>query len=252
MHKTTYNEYELRYLLHDNIHFTDAIYLHEGLGSIKSWGDLPITLYKQLPINSVLYNRIPHGQTKATLPSKYHYFDFQVEELSNIIDRLNVKSPILIGHSDGATIALLFAAKYPEKAKAIVAIAAHIYSEEKTEQGIAETYIRYSKGNLKEKLERQHGLNTDPVFYKWHNFWSRARKENWNIKSTLANINIPVLAIQGEKDEYATEQHLFDIRDNLPCCQANIISAAGHFPHISHKNQVSSLIRDFLNSHFGI
>ncbi len=246
MHKIINNEYELRVSLNDKVHSMNLIYLHEGLGTIKSWFNLPKNIENLLLVNTLLYNRVPHGKNEHCLPKTYDFFDYQVEELRRIIISLKMNNPVLIGHSDGATISLLYAAKYPDEIKSVVSIAAHIYSEEITDNGVKETLNRYLHKGLKETLEKQHGDNTDAVFYKWYNFWNVARENNVDLSAELNKIEVPVLAMQGDKDEYATDQHLWDIQKNIKNCQAHIIEKCGHFPHVSQSKYVLDKIVNFL------
>ncbi len=246
MLKINNNEYELRFSLNDRVNLSNLIFLHEGLGSNKSWFQLPKNIEKQIPINTLLYNRVPHGKNEFDLPEKFDYFDYQVEELRNIIRALNLHKPILLGHSDGATIALLYAAKYPDDVKSVICMAAHIYSEEITDKGVKDTLDSYLNGNLKERLQKQHGKNTDSVFYKWYNFWSTAKDKNLDLTEHLKKVNAPVLALQGDKDQYATDQHLWDIQKAITNCKAYIIPNCGHFPHVSQPKQVLEKILNFI------
>ncbi len=246
MHKFSNSEYELHYSINDSVHIQNLIFLHEGLGSRKSWGRFPSQLTKALPISYASYDRALHGKSTQKLPDTSNYFDFQVEELRAFIRQLNIKNPILVGHSDGATTALLYAAKYPDAVKSVISMAAHIYSEEKTDLGVKATLQKYLHEGLKEILYKQHKENTDKVFYKWYNYWSKARDNNLDLGPYLKKVKVPVLALQGDKDEYATDNHLWDIKSSLKYCKAHIIQNCGHFPHISQEKEVIKLMTEFI------
>lgn len=124
-------------------------------------------------------------------------FDRELLSLDDLLQSCGVKRPLLFGHSDGATLALLYAAAYPDRPLAVVSEAAHLFVEEETLSGILEAVQRWQNSDLRERLERYHGEKTESVFAAWAEAWLDPAFRNWNIEAQMKLIRCPVLAIQG-------------------------------------------------------
>src|SRR5690606_32581719 len=134
---------------------------------------------------------------------------YALEELPAFIDKMNIQEDlILFGHSDGGTIAYIFGSRYPEEVAAIISEAAHVFVEDKTLDGIAPIVKDFENGELKEKLKKYHNSKTEDIFYAWADTWRSDFFRTWNIEALLDNITFPILAIQGEDDEYGTKAQL--------------------------------------------
>ena len=170
------------------------------------------------------------------------YINFQ--RLLSIFSGFKLKNSILIGHSDGGTIALLFATRFPTQA--LVTEAAHVFVEPVTIKGIKKALIY--KDILIEKLTRYHGEKTETLFFAWSDTWLEPAFQQWNIESFLSKIKCPALIIQGKNDEYATEKQVehivHSIGDNA---KAVLIENCGHTPHKEAENIVLNKIQEFFN-----
>lgn len=225
------------------------VFLHEGLGSIEFWRDFPDRLAATLDLDVLVYDRLGHGGSDPMpLPRSLDYHQAEAgEDLPTLLAREGVKRSVLIGHSDGATIALLYAA-YHDDTVACVTEAAHVFVEDVTLAGIREAKALYEAGGLRGPLERYHGDKTDAVFYAWVDTWLDERFRDWNIEGELADIRCPVLAIQGEDDEYGSPAQVHGIVEGgggigrpllLPGC--------GHTPHKEQPDVVARAITEFLS-----
>lgn len=161
-----------------------------------------------------------------------NYMELEADVLAELLEFLEIEEALLFGHSDGGTIALLTASKYPEKVKAVIAEAAHIFVEDITLQGIYKAITAYKTTNLPQRLEKYHGDKTETLFKAWTETWTRADYKNWNIESKLAAIRCPLLFIQGEADEYGSLQQVEKTLNQVSGkAKKFIIPEIGHTPH---------------------
>jgi len=227
------------------------IFLHEGLGSIAQWKDFPELLCRMTGINGFLYDRFGYG--KSDLISGKREINYIREEAFNYLpaiisaEKLNEKKIILVGHSDGGAIGLLFASTQPENLRCLISIAAHTFIEDTSVNGIRKAVEYYEKGELKEKLKKYHGEKTDTLFYNWSGLWLNKESHTWNMINDLKSINYPVLVIQGDSDEYGTEKQADIINQNVNgFSKKEIIFNCGHLPHIQARDYTAALIINFL------
>jgi len=211
------------------------VFLHEGLGCIEKWKDFPDKLCKATSLTGLVYDRYGYGDSDGLQEPRQPDFLFHeaLEVLPELLDKLNIHKPlILIGHSDGGSIALLFASKFPQRMKALILEAPHVKIEEISAQGLKAAIWAYQYGDLKERLTKYHGPNTDSAFWGWANVWTDERAVEWNIESFLPDITVPLLFIQGRQDEYGTEEQLWSICKGVKGpVEAEIITDCGHTPH---------------------
>ena len=161
-------------------------------------------------------------------------FDARLNEL---LDRLSIAKPILFGHSDGASIALIAAAKPGNRIAGLIVEAAHIFVEELTLAGVRQAYEAYPNELFRAKLQKYHGTKADDVFYSWTETWLSEDFCDWSIESMLLQITCPCLVIQGEKDEFGTLQQVEGIVQGVAGpVRKEIIKNAGHSPHKTHKD----------------
>ncbi|MEZ4528084.1 MAG: alpha/beta hydrolase [Desulfobacterales bacterium] len=190
------------------------IFLHEGLGCLEMWRDFPETLCASLQTQGLVCERRGYAKSDMLPPGPWPVNYLVTESLvylPAVLDACGIGECILIGHSDGGSIALIAAACLGKRIRAIITEAAHVYNEEITRAGIREVVKHYETGNLREKLRRYHGKHTDAVFYRWAHTWLSEEFVTWNIEKFLPAIQCPFLLIQGENDEYATAKHAKDI-----------------------------------------
>ena len=210
------------------------VFLHEGLGSIAQWRDFPGRLCKATGCSGLVYERWGFGNSDALLRRRtlrYLYAE-ALGTLPQILKACHINQAILIGHSDGGTIALLNAACYHEKVIGLITEAAHVFVEDITIEGIQKAVKAYEKINLKAKLAQYHGENTEMMFYSWADIWLDPSFRNWNIEAFLPKITIPLLSIQGSDDQYGTSAQVESIVGHVKGqAKALLIPNCGHIPH---------------------
>ena len=226
------------------------VFLHEGLGSTQQWKDFPQQLCEKVNCPALLYDREGHG--KSDILKSLRGINFMHEQaqivLPELFNKLNLFDcdKILIGHSDGASIAIIYAGTYPEKTKAVITEAAHVFIEDVTLSGLKDAVELYKTGRLKELLYKYHGQNTESMFNGWADTWQRDEFTDWNIEEYLKKISCPFLAIQGHDDQYGTIAQLESIKKNVKKSDIYHISSCGHIPHHQSRETVLKNMADFI------
>jgi pimeloyl-ACP methyl ester carboxylesterase len=220
------------------------VFLHEGLGSIEMWHDFPEVLLEKIGCNGLLYDRWGHGRSdpldgKRTLR---YVHDEALDSLPDVLRHCQVDDSVIIGHSDGGSIALIFAAEYPELVRGIITEAAHVFVEEITLEGIKDALEVYRNTDLKEKLARYHGDNTERIFRAWYETWLQPDFKSWNIEDCLPKIKCPVLAIQGEDDQYGTAAQVEAITNQVTGQSKPLLIP--NCAHIPHKEATARVIKE--------
>lgn len=237
------------------------VLLHEGLGSARAWRDLPEALRDRTGGRTVIaYSRPGYGRSSpARLPRRVRYMhDEALEVLPWLLARLGLDRPVLVGHSDGASIALVHAgasrAELPADLEperfwpphALVAIAPHVVVEDRSIEGIEAARTAYLHGDLRCRLARHHH-DVDATFWGWNDAWLSAEFRAWSIEEYLPRIQCPILLIQGDEDEYGTMDQLTRIETLAGGPVSRLVAlGAGHAPHRSHPDLVISAIARFL------
>ncbi len=225
---------------------TVLVFLHDALGSAESWKDFPEKTTKTTGLSAIVYSRPGHG-ISTTNPAIWGkgYLECETQFLYKVLDHLKVKHPILIGSSDGGSIALLYAAAHP--VKAIVSLAAHYFVEEKTVLGVLKMKEEPANSELREALEKYHGTWTDSLVDNWQNVWISEEFSDWNISPQLSNINCPALIIQGEEDAYALASHATELAKQIgKNAEVHLVKNCGHFPHKDQPKTTLNLIKNFI------
>jgi pimeloyl-ACP methyl ester carboxylesterase len=228
------------------------VFLHEGLGSVSLWRDFPQRFCSALGMRGLVFSRYGYGGSTprpedAALPVSYLH-DEAYEALPALLHRLGVERPWLFGHSDGGSIALLHAARFAEETAGIVVLAPHLFVEEITLDGIAAARAAYLGGDLRSRLGRHHP-DPDRVFMGWNDAWLAPAFRGWNIEREVASIRCPVLALQGEGDEYGTLRQIMRIPELVPAAQAVALPDCGHTPHRDKPEEVIRLAGGFIAGH---
>ena len=240
--------------VHHQKKYTDRptiVFLHDSLGCTALWRDFPERLGKMTQCNIVVYDRLGYGKSDPMpdAPRPVDYMEAEAETLHDLLKALSIDQPILFGHSDGASIALLTAAKYPKTIKAVLSEAAHVVVEEITLKGIREAMQAYLNTNLKERLEKYHGNNTDILFRAWTLTWTREDFRKWNIEKFLPAITCPVLVIQGYNDEFGTQEQVNSIIATVSGSASKArIHASGHTPHKETPEETLAISAGFINN----
>jgi pimeloyl-ACP methyl ester carboxylesterase len=232
---------------------TVLVFLHEGLGSIKQWKDIPEIISNACGLGAIVYDRYGYGKSSAregNITTQYLH-DEALIYLPELLSKLGIQNNVLlIGHSDGASIALIFAAAFPTKLNGIISLAAHVFVEDITVSSVRELVKKYnSNEQLSVLLSKYHGEKTDKIFKDWSGMWLSADFRNWNIEKLLTNIRVPVLAIQGEKDEHGSIKQLHAIKNNVNAAVTSyLIKDCGHVPHLEKKEEIKTIMINFINS----
>lgn len=240
----------IRYeLIKGNKNKPHLIFLHEGLGCIEMWRNFPQKLCTQTTCPGLLYDRIGYGKSSMALePRALNYIhNYALKELPEVIESLIPNTPyILIGHSDGSSIALINGSKNDPLLKGIVTEAAHVFIEKETINGIRIADQAYNDNGPK-GLSKYHGEKAHQMFKSWSETWLSHWFRNWNIESLLPRIFCPVLALQGIYDEYGTNKQLDAIVSQVSGpAQKYMIPNCGHTPHLEQPELVLNLISNFI------
>lgn len=227
------------------------VFLHEGLGSISMWRDWPEQLCKEINCKGLVYSRYGYGQSTPRFPDDKRDTDYlhyeAIEDMPQIFKKLGIDEEklILFGHSDGGSIALLYAALSPDKVDAIAVAAPHIYVEDITLDGIRKASKEFETTDLAKRLARHH-KEPNSVFFSWNTTWQQPHFAKWNIELEVGTIKCPILAIQGDSDEYGTLDQIYDIEKLNPNATAVTIPECGHWPHKEKPQLLIKTVADFL------
>jgi pimeloyl-ACP methyl ester carboxylesterase len=211
------------------------VFLHEGLGSVSMWRDFPARLCEAANARGLVFSRPGYGRSALPEEETHREPDYLHRQAFEVLPRFleaagaGERAPWLFGHSDGGTIALLHAARFPERTAGIVAVAPHIFVEDETIAGIERARAAWLVGDARERLARRHG-DPDWVFRSWSDTWLDPRFRGWNIERELVGIRCPVLAVQGLDDEYGTLEQVRAIARRVPHARLLEIAGCGHSP----------------------
>ena len=225
------------------------VFLHEGLGSVAMWKDFPDALCQHLNMRGLVYSRPGYGASTPRAMDERWGVDFLHKQATDILpallQALKIDRPWLFGHSDGGSIALLFAARFPEVPAGAIVIAPHIFVEDISVASIRVAREAYLHQGLRDKLARYHE-DVDSAFFGWNDIWLSPSFRSWDITQELAAIRCPVLAIQGKQDEYGTMLQVHGIRNQCPQTQVLELDDCGHSPHRDQPTQLVSSVNDFV------
>ena len=228
------------------------VFLHEGLGSISQWRDFPARIAEETGLPAIAYARYGHGQSDVL--RQPHGVDFMhreaLESLPEFLCQLDIERPILIGHSDGASIALIYAgAGHP--LRGLVAMAPHVFVEDIGIDSIAAAKRAFETTDLPQKLARHH-RDASKTFYGWNDVWLTPEFRRWNIESLLPEIKCPLLAIQGHDDEYGSMAQVDLIAHHAGgLVEVLKLEHCGHSPQKDQPQIVVTAIAEFVNSILG-
>jgi pimeloyl-ACP methyl ester carboxylesterase len=228
------------------------VFLHDSLGCIQLWRDFPQKLAEMTNCNLLIYDRLGYGKSEKMPTHKrpLNYLEIEADVLNELLLKLKISGAILFGHSDGGSIVLIMASKYPDSIIAIIAEAAHIFVETITLKGIEEAIKAYHTTNLREKLIKYHGADKiDSIFTAWTETWTTEDYKNWNIEHFLANITCPTLVIQGDNDEYGTEKQVDGIVHQVSGKATKLfLPNLSHTPHKDDPEQVLNNSATFIRT----
>ena len=210
------------------------VFLHEGLGSIGLWYDVPGELARLTGCSVLVYSRYGNGFSEPLCePREVSYMHDEARiALPALLEYFSIAQAILVGHSDGASIALIAAAEDRGRIRGVVAEAPHAFVEDLSVESIAAAKSAYESGDLRKRLARHH-QDPDRTFYGWNDVWLKPEFRAWDIRPLLAGIRAPLLIVQGAGDEYGTLAQVSAIRDSASGARVDslVLDRCGHAPH---------------------
>jgi pimeloyl-ACP methyl ester carboxylesterase len=225
-----------------------VVFLHEGLGSLALWRDFVDEVRAALgDVTTIAYSRHGYGRSAvATGPRAVTYMhDEALIVLPALLAELGIEHPLLVGHSDGASIAIIHAGSGHPVA-GLVLIAPHVFVEEVGLEGIEAARVAYDDGDLRERLDRHHD-DVDATFRGWNDIWLAPEFRAWNIETYLPAVSAPVLVVQGDRDQYGTLAQVDAIERGVAGpFERLVIAGAGHAPHQQAGADVVAAIRRFV------
>jgi pimeloyl-ACP methyl ester carboxylesterase len=221
------------------------VLLHEGLGSVRLWRDFPSRLNEATGRRVIAFSRFGHGRSepppRPRTPAFFH--EEALDVLPALLPQLDAAEPILVGHSDGASIGLIHGAYHPVAGLAL--IAPHAFVEDFTVEEIRRTRDRFETGGLRERMARHHD-DVDAAFRGWCDVWLDPAFRAWSIESDAAGVTAPVLLIQGEADPYGTLEQIDRIQARVRGpVERLVLAGAGHSPHLEAPEAIVSAISGF-------
>ncbi|MEA2861629.1 MAG: hypothetical protein QOC72_3668 [Methylobacteriaceae bacterium] len=226
------------------------VILHEGLGSVGQWGDFPDRLATATSAGVFVFSRAGYGQsTPMPLPRPLTYMhDEALDVLPKLLDAIGFRRGILIGHSDGASIATIYAGGVQDhRVRGLSLIAPHFVVEDVSIASIAAAKQAYESTDLRDKLARWH-KHVDVAFRGWNEAWLDPEFRKWDISESLAYIRVPVQIVQGEADQYGTPRQIEIAKEECYCpVDVTLLPGIGHAPHREAPNRTLIAVSDFVN-----
>lgn len=233
-----------------------VVFLHEGLGSLSMWKDYPQRLCAAGGYRGLVFSRPGYGRSTPRRAGERWPVDFmqrQAEELlPRFFARLGLRDggdpPWLFGHSDGGTIALVHAARFPDAVAGVIAVAPHILVEDISIESIAAAREAYLTTDLRARLARYHD-DPDSAFWGWNDVWLDPAFRRFSIVDVLDRLRCPILAAQGEDDEYGTLAQITGIHARVPQTEVVVLEHCGHSPHRDQPQTLTRAVTDFITRH---
>ena len=224
------------------------VLLHEGLGCVDLWRDVPERLTRATGFGVVAFSRAGYGASDpVTLPRPLDYMTHEATVvLPQVLQALGIRRAVLMGHSDGATIAAIHAGTGADRTVGgLILIAPHFFTEPQGLAAIAETGGMFETSGLREKLAKYH-VNVDTAFLGWHDAWLHPDFEDWNVADVIDRWRIPALAVQGTADPYGSLAQIEEIATRIrEPFQTRILPDCGHAPHLEFPTETDAIIADF-------
>jgi pimeloyl-ACP methyl ester carboxylesterase len=232
------------------------VFLHEGLGSLAMWKDFPQRLCAAAGCRGLVYSRPGYGRSTPRAAEEAWDLDFMHRQAHEVLPALLTALAIeparerlwLFGHSDGGSIALLYAARFPDAPAGAIVLAPHIMVEDLSIESIAKARTAYLESDLRERLAKYHD-DPDSAFWGWNDIWLRPPFRQWSIESELASIRCPLLAVQGLDDEYGTLEQIRGIARRVPGTELLELPQCRHSPHRDQPERLIAAVTDFIFRH---
>jgi pimeloyl-ACP methyl ester carboxylesterase len=226
-----------------------VVFLHEGLGSAVQWRGFPARLADMTGCGTLVYSRPGYGGSE-TRPRPWPadlFADEATVTLPALLRHLDIADPVLFGHSDGGTIAIMHAAARPGVARGVIAEAAHVMLEEVAQTRISRMRQRYLHGDIGARFRKYHGDHADETVLGWTDLWLSDDMRTWDIRPSLGDIRVPILVIQGREDEYGTLAQVEAIVDGAGArSESLVLDECGHVPHRERPDAVLAAAARFI------
>ena len=232
------------------------VFLHEGLGSAAMWRDFPQRLCAAADCRGLVYSRPGYGRSTPRAAEEAWNLDFMHRQAHEVLPALfealgidgAADRPWLFGHSDGGSIALLFAARFSDRLAGTIVLAPHIRVEDLSIESIQKARTAYLETDLRERLAKYHA-DPDSAFWGWNDIWLHPPFREWSIETEIESIRCPLLAVQGVDDEYGTLEQIRGIARRVPHTQLLELTDCRHSPHRDHPERVIAATRTFIRQH---
>jgi pimeloyl-ACP methyl ester carboxylesterase len=233
-----------------------VVFLHEGLGSLSMWKDYPQRLCDACGSRGLVFSRAGYGRSTPRRADERWPVDFMHRQAQDVLPRLfdhlgvraHANPPWLLGHSDGGSIALIHAAAFPDAVAGVVAVAPHIFVEDVSMASIDAARDAYRATDLRTRLARYHD-DPDSAFFGWNDVWLDPAFRDWSIEPVLDRLQCPILAVQGEDDEYGTLAQVTGIRARVPHAEIVVLVNCGHSPQRDQPEALTRTVADFIARH---
>ena len=226
------------------------VMLHEGLGSAALWGDFPERLARRTKAGMFVYSRAGYGRSSpVALPRPLDYMQREATEvLPKLLDAIGFRRGVLVGHSDGASIAAAYAGSIQDhRVRGLALMAPHFFTEDMGIAEIARAKVEFETGSLRAKLARLHA-DPDNAFYNWNGPWLDPEFRKWDITDALAHIRVPVLIVQGENDQYGTVRQIETAQQECYCpVEVALLPGTRHAPYREAPDATLAAIAGFAN-----
>lgn len=226
------------------------VFLHEGLGSMALWKNFPEAVVEATGCSALVYSR--HGYGKSDPLTEARKVDYMhreaLEVLPQVLAAQSIENPVLIGHSDGASIALIHAGAGRWPVRGLVLMAPHVFVEDITVASIAQAKVTFESTDLAVKLGRYHD-DAVATFWGWNHIWLHPDFRAWNIEQYLPGITVPTLLIQGEDDQYGTQAQTEAIKRQMKGpVETVVLPRCAHSPHVDQKDATLRAIAAFVGA----
>jgi pimeloyl-ACP methyl ester carboxylesterase len=221
------------------------VFLHEGLGSVGLWRDFPARVAQATGRRALVYSRFGHGDSDPLEAPRTPRFMHEeaLETLPALLDRLDLRDPVLIGHSDGASIALIHAGTSGRPVSGLALLAPHVFVEDVSVEGIEAARGAFAETDLPARMGRHH-RDAEATFRAWNDVWLAPDFRSWNIEDVLGGVSCPVLVVQGTRDQYGTLAQVDAIERSVRGPFRRLVLDAGHAPHLEAPEETLAAIVD--------
>ena len=223
--------------------------LHEGLGCIALWRDFPAAVVRATGFGVLVYSRAGYGQSDlADLPRPINYMtDEALVSLPEVLDHMGIRRCVLMGHSDGATIAAIYAGSVPDyRVRGVILMAPHFFTEPMGLAAIGAANAAYGKSDMRARMAKYH-RNPDNTFRGWADSWLNPEFTAWNVADVIDHIRVPVLVVQGVEDQYGTLAQVREVETRCPApVETAVLDDCRHAPFLEQPDMTLEAVRGFI------